>query len=438
MRVAICLVIAFSSAGLAQDADSDRWLAAAAQVRTEDRIAAYQKLAVLKPDNLHYQNLLAGAYIQKMRETTDFGYIDRAEKLVNKTLSADVSNYEAMRLRAEIGLERHRFAEVAEFSREMTRKAPDDAWNWGTLGDALMELGQYDAAADAYQKMVLLRPNQASYNRASYYRWVMGDARGAIAIMRQAIASGSSSPENTAWCLVDLGNLYFKTGRLQDAAQAYRDALGTFADYYPAFAGLGRVEAAEGKYEEAIQSLKHAQSAVPMPEFAAALADLYDRAGKPTESRSQMALLDVIDRMMRAKNERANRNLALVLADREWNVKRALELAQAELEVRGDVYTYDALAWALLKNGRPEEAEAAARQALRFGTPEPAFYYHAGMVANALGKKDQAKELLGRALALNPQYDPRQAEMATAALRGVTGPESRQTTPFGRGSESIR
>ena len=88
----------------------------------------------------------------------------------------------------------------------------------GTLGDALMELGQYDGAADAYQKMVSLRPNQSSYNRASYYRWVMGDAEGAIAIMQRAITAGSSAPENTAWCLVDLGNLYFKSGRL--AAEA--------------------------------------------------------------------------------------------------------------------------------------------------------------------------------------------------------------------------
>jgi len=211
MRILLMLTAVLCTVSWAQEADSDRLVAAAAHMKTDERIVAYQKLATAKPDDLHFQNLLAGAYIQKMRETTDFGYIERAEKLVAHTLTAESSNYEALRLRSEIGLERHHFAEVAGFSREMIRIAPDDSWNWGTLGDALMELGQYDEAADAYQKMMLLRPNQASYNRASYYRWVMGDAEGAISIMQRAIDAGSPAPENTAWCLVDLGNLYFKT-----------------------------------------------------------------------------------------------------------------------------------------------------------------------------------------------------------------------------------
>jgi tetratricopeptide (TPR) repeat protein len=394
-----------------------------ARPSTDERIAAHEKLAGSKASgDLHDQNLLAGAYIQKMRETTDFGYIDRAARIVNHVLSIEPDNYEALRLRSEIGLERHQFAEVAAFSRQMTRIAPDDAWNWGTLGDALMELGQYDGAADAFQKMVSLRPNQSSYNRASYYRWVMGDGEGAIAIMQLAIGAGSSAPENTAWCLVDLGNLYFKTGRMAEAEEAYRSALRTFADYYPAYAGLGRVQAAQGRYDDAIASLKRAQSAVPMPEYAAALAELYTRIGKSSEAARQLQLIDVIDKLARANNEKTNRNLALVFADQGRSLARALELAQAELQVRGDVYTYDALAWALYQNGKFAEAGDASHKALQFVTPEPAFYYHAGMIANALGNKAEAARHLERALALNPYFDPRQAEIASAALRALLAP----------------
>jgi len=405
-----------------QDADSDRLLASAAHMKTDERIAVYQKLSVAKPEDLHYQNLLAGAYIQKMRETTDFGYIDRAEKLVTRTLASESNNYEALRLRSEIRLERHHFAEVARFSREMIRISPDDSWNWGTLGDALMELGQYDDAADAYQKMMSLRPNQASYNRASYYRWVMGDAEGAIDIMRRAIDAGSPAPENTAWCLVDLGNLYFKTGRLDEAAATFAEALRTFPGYHPAYAGQGRVLAAQGKVAEAIESFRHAQAVVPMPEYAEALAELYDRAGKKDEARRQMDLLDIVDRMVSANNEKTNRNLALVFANQGRKLERALELAQAELEVRGDVYTYDALAWALFKNGRYRDAEQASERALRFGTPEPAFQFHAGMIAAALGRKDAAAKSLDRALALNPRFEIRQADIAAVTLSTLRHP----------------
>ncbi len=426
MRTILLLLTSLASLAWAQNESSGRLLGAlqdraladhASALKTDERIALYETLVAAKAGNLHYQNLLATAYIQKMRETTDFAYVDRAERLINQVLSAEGNNYEALRLRSEIQLERHQFAQVAEYSREMIRIAPDDSWNWGTLGDALMELGDYDHAADAYQKMVTLKPNLASYNRASYYRFVLGDAAGAVAVMKQAIAAGSSSSENTAWCLVDLGNLLFKTGQMDLAGQAYLAALATFRGYYPAFAGLGRLAAAQGKYPEAIEHYQRAQAAVPFPEYAAALADLFERTGRKEDAAKQRDLIDVIDKMARAGSEKTNRNLALVYADQDRKLDRSLELAQAELKVRGDVYTYDALAWSLYKNVKYEEAEQAAAKALKWGTPEPAFYYHAGMIAKARGKKEEAAKHLQRALALNPAFDWKQAAVANAALK---------------------
>ena len=126
----------------------------AARMKTDERIAMYGTMIQTKPENLHYQNLLAGAYIQKMRETTDFSYLDRASQIVGNVISADSQNYEALRLRSEIELERHHFKQVAEYSRQLMNFSPNDPWNWGTLGDALVEMGDYDGAAEAYQKMV--------------------------------------------------------------------------------------------------------------------------------------------------------------------------------------------------------------------------------------------------------------------------------------------
>ena len=74
---------------------------------TDQQIALYQKQAAAHPTNPHLQNLLASAYIQKVRESTDFTYLDRASKIVDAVLSADAGNYEAMRLRSEIEMERH-------------------------------------------------------------------------------------------------------------------------------------------------------------------------------------------------------------------------------------------------------------------------------------------------------------------------------------------
>src|SRR5260370_34111041 len=176
-----------------------------------------------------------------------------------------------MRLRSEIEMERHGFAQVAEYSEELTKIAPDDPWNWGTLGDALMELGQYEPASKAYQKMLALRPNPASYNRVAYHRFVTGAAKEAIELMKLAVGAGGWAPENTAWCLVELGNMYFKIGQIDAAEQAYSAALGLFEGSHSANGGLGRAKAAQGKLPEAIARYKLAQASAPAPDCAAAL-----------------------------------------------------------------------------------------------------------------------------------------------------------------------
>ncbi len=65
---------------------------------------------------------------------------------------------------------------------------PYDADAYGVIGDALVELGRYDEAFEAFQTMVDTKPELASYARVSYARELLGDVVGAIDAMRQAFA----------------------------------------------------------------------------------------------------------------------------------------------------------------------------------------------------------------------------------------------------------
>ena len=242
-------------------------------------------------------------------------------------------------------------------------------------------------------------------------------------------SAGGWAPENTAWCLVELGNMYFKTGQLDSAEKAYTNALALFDGYHTANAGLGRVKAAQGKTAEAIARFKRAQSSVPLPDYAAALYSLYLQSGKPAEAKQQLDLIEVVDKLAQANGEKTNRNLAVIYADQGTHLEHALELVREELKVRQDVYTYDALAWVLYKGRQYDEAQKAAERAIQYGTPEPGFYYHAGMIALAQNRKPDAARLLARALELNPKFDPIQAPIAQASIRRLSSEPPSASAP---------
>jgi tetratricopeptide (TPR) repeat protein len=400
-----------------QTSASDRLRTAqSAHLSADERIAAQEKRLKDAPNNPSVQAELASAFIQKLRETTDFAYLNRAAALVENILAADPANYDGIRLSAEIETHRHNFPRAAELATSLIKRNPSDTGALGMLGDSLMEMGQYDAAGKVYERMLAIAPDLASYNRAAYHRFVTGDKQKAMDWMGMAIQAGSRTPENLAWCLVEFGDMLFKTGRTADAHVAYEQSLKTLPGYHRAHAALGREFAAAGKFEEAEASFLKAQAVIPLPEYAGALEIIYTQLGKTAGAEQQRNLVDVIDKLGRVNGEKGNRALALVYANQNRNLDRALEQIRGELETRKDVYTYDALSWVLFRAGNQKDAEAASQMALAMHTPEPMFLYHAGVIAIAGGNEPAGKELLTQALALNPEFSYPEARDAAERL----------------------
>jgi tetratricopeptide (TPR) repeat protein len=166
----------------------------------------------------------------------------------------------------------------------------------------------------------------------------------------------------------------------------------------------------------ATELYERAVNIVPDPTFVTALGDLYKMAGREKDAAAQYELVEQIGRLSKMNGVLYNRQIALFYADHDLKPQEAYQSAKREYEVRRDVYGADALAWTAMKAGRLDEAEAAINEAFKLGTRDARFFYHAGMIAQALGDTKGASEYLKRALKLNPQFDLLQATVARKAL----------------------
>ena len=173
---------------------------------------------------------------------------------------------------------------------------------------------------------------------------------------------------------------------------------------------------AQGHRDDAIALYERAVKIIPQPEFVAALGDLYALKGDQVKADLEYGTVGVIAKLAAINRQVYNRQLALFDADHARSPEEALRLSETELQVRKDVYGYDAYAWALYRNHRFADARVAEDRALATGTVDAKLLYHSGLIAKSLGDTTRAKADLGRALAISPGFDPLQARNARTAL----------------------
>lgn len=385
---------------------------------SDQLVITAQNMIEREPEGARGYNLLAAAYMQKARETGDFSLNAKAEESLTRAEQSEPGGYEALKLRAKLLLTYHRFAEALETARRAQAINQRDHDNYGAMTDALVELGDYEGAVATAQTMVDLRPDTASYSRVSYLRELHGDSKGAVEAMRMAVEGASpKDPEGVAWCRVHLGDSLAREGKSAEAEREYDHALFNFPDYHLALAAKARARLAAGDTVAAEQFYRQAIERVPLPDYAAALGDLYTKLGRAEDARRQYELVEFVERTG-AQGGTYTRQLAAFWADHDTKLDEALAVARSEREVRKDIYTADLLAWCLYKKGQLAEAKASMDEALRLGTRDPKLLFHAGMIANASGDRSGGAKYLRQALTINPSFDVLQADAARRALAG--------------------
>jgi len=375
------------------------------------------------PDDFIAFSKLGGYYLQRLRETGDVKYLELATRAARASLAIlpAEQNAGALGVLAQSEFAAHDFTGARDHAQQLISLDPRKSYPYLILGDALLELGDYERAEEAFARMRQAGGEgvgaQTRLARVDALRGRTENARARISnALSMALAEVPQQRETVAWCRWQLGEAAFSLGNYEEAERRYREALTDFPDYYRAVGSLARVLAARGNLGAATEQAERAVRLLPDPSFLALLGDLYKLSGREREASVQYALIEKIAHLSEINGVLYNRQLAVFYADHNLKPAAAYELAAKEYKVRRDIYGADAAAWTALKAGKVEEAQALIKEALRLGTQDAKLLYHAGMIEHAAGNHEVAHNFLKRALELNPQFDALQASVARKSL----------------------
>lgn len=386
---------------------------------TEELIEDLQRQVRAEPDKAAGYAQLGDAYLQRTRETGDFGFYVRAERSFDEALRREPGNATATVGAGTLALARHDFEGGLRLGRRALESAPETVRPYAVIVDGQVELGRYAAARRSLQRMVDLKPNLASYSRVSYYRELHGDIRGASEAMRLAVSAGGATPENVAFVQTLLGDLLLDARKVSAARRAYREALVGVPAHLPAQAGLARVDVAKGHLPAAARRLRAVTRRLPLPTYLTPLAEIELALGRRGQATRDLQLIRVQRRLLQAAGTRTDVDLVLFEAD-HGSAQRAVRFGRQVFAGAPSVRSDDALGWALTRAGRSEEGLRHARRALRLGSVDPTFHYHAGIAARDAGRPVLARRELREALGLNPSFSPFHARRARRALRTLS------------------
>ena len=351
---------------------------------------------------------LARVYILEARVTGEHGHYYPAAlgvlqgALRQNGLTPD-QRYQTLTMLASVQLSQHEFADALQTSEQAVRLNPYAAVGYGAIVDSYVELGQYDKAVAAADKMIQVKPDLRSYARVSYLREIHGKVDDALESMRLALDAGYPGTEETSWVRLTLGNILAMYGRTEEARDQYEMALEDRPDYPFAEAALAELAANEGDYARAQALLDKAVAAIPEFGFYTQLVHLYRATGRHTLADETLAevmlmLQDDVDH---------GHNMNLEYADVHINLTgdydKAMDYAMREYERRPEnIDVNRVLATITYLKGDFAKSAEYAEVAARTGSRHPELQLLQGLIALQSGDQTQGQELIASATSLQP------------------------------------
>jgi tetratricopeptide (TPR) repeat protein/SAM-dependent methyltransferase len=257
------------------------------------------------------------------------------------------------------------------------------------------QAGQLFEAEALYRQVLAVDRNHfGSLHHLGILALQRGQPMAALDVLGRAIAVDGRVPD----CQYNMAFALQSVGRLDEAADHYRQAVGLKPDYVDAHTNLGNVLNALGKIGDAVLSYQHVVALAPSAQAHYNLANALARLARMDEAVAHFGRsLALAPDLVGAHNNLAN---ALVLQGRTEEAlihfERALALDPNLVEARVNLGT------TLSDLGRLEAAMLQFERSLAIDPNFPNAHANLGNVFLAQGRLPEAEQCFRRALALQP------------------------------------
>ena len=396
--------------------------------KDRDRVIAFWEGAVKAhhTGDMLSPRQLAEQYLQRYRERGDIEDVYRAQRMARISLRAQPrGNIGADVMLASVDLTLHDFkGALAETKFIETYDVGDEQMKIREASLDL-ELGDYAAAQRLIRHLAPLAPYAAIPRDTleSRYDELTGNLKQARHLLERATAYTNAQfdvpAQSRAWFYFRSGEMAFEAGD-DDAAIAFeKQANGVFPNDVDALRAEARFECALHRWSDCLASATASANVIPYPETLGYEADAERALGNAAAATRTNELIETVERIGNAQHI-SDRLLAIYYSEHRIHVADAYAIAKRELAARDDIFTEDTLAWAAAMDGKWSEAKVRSAKALRFGTENSLLLYHAGVIAEHFGEREQAKRDFKKALALNPSFHQTYASDARARLASLS------------------
>lgn len=346
---------------------------------------------------------IAMIYLAEARITGEHPYYYPAVlKILDGVLMMDPKNFEATTFKASVKMSQHQFAEARDLAEQARQINPSNAYVYGVLVDANVELGNYEEAVAMSDKMQALKPSLEAYSRASYLREIYGNYPSSIEAMKLAVKAGLPGSEPYCWSKNTLGHLYEVTGQFDNAKMEYDQILVVRPSYAFAISGQARVLKQQKQYDKALATLEKAAAIMPEFSFHEEMAEIYALQGDKEKAESKYAeVITMLDED--AKSGHAVDLELCKLYTKLGQLDSAVVYGQKEYSRRPqNIDVNQAMATIFYQKNDFQKAHEYIQVAMRTGSRNPELLQQASKIELALGNVNESKKLISEARKVNP------------------------------------